>query len=114
MPLEILKDLASIASFMLSVGAVIYAFFATRKKDTDQQFAALDKRCDDLEKRLSSTEQHISAAPTSDDIHGLQIQMERMSGVLGRMEAVMEGNANIMSRLESIVSRHEDHLLNQR
>ena len=30
---------------------------------------------------------------------------------MSRMEAVMEGNTKIMSRLEQIVSRHEDHLL---
>lgn len=114
MGLAELKDLASIASVALSIGAMVYAFFASRKKDNAQQFEGVNARMDELEHRLTRTEARLDNAPSSEDIHGLQLQMERMSGGLGKVVAVMEGNAKIMERLENIVSRHEDHLLNQR
>ena len=63
------------------------------------------------EARILVTEQKISALPDKDDMHKLQIELTRMVGTLGQMQAVMEGNANIMERLENIVSRHEDFLL---
>jgi hypothetical protein len=114
MGLAELKDLASIASVMLSIGAMFYTFISSRQKNNARLFAALNTRIDEMEKRMTRAEAHLDNAPSGEDIHGIQLQMERMSGVLGRMEAVMEGNAQIMGRLESIVSRHEDHLLNNR
>ena len=37
-----------------------------------------------------------------------------MRGELKEMRAVMEGNTKIMARVENIVARHEDHLLEGR
>lgn len=114
MGLAELKDLASIASVVLSIGAMFYTFLASRQKNNTRQFTLLNTRIDELEHRVTRVEGRLDNAPSSEDIHGLQLQMERMSGGLGKVVAVMEGNAKIMERLENIVSRHEDHLLNQR
>lgn len=114
MDLETLKDLASVASFALSIGAMIYAFFATRKKDNDQRFSELSAQNMKLTARMTKAETLLNAVPSREDIHGIHLEIASMNGAVGRMEAVMEGNAKIMGRLESIVSRHEDHLLNQR
>lgn len=61
--------------------------------------------------RITVLEQAITVMPDKDDMHRLQLEMVKMTGSLGQMQAVMEGNAKIMERLETIVSRHEDHLL---
>lgn len=107
-----------LASFALSIGAVIYAFFANRKKDTDARFEAVDdrfnegsKRMDRHDGRIASLEQAIQAMPGKDDMHSLQLELVKQTGALAEMRAVMEGNQKIMARLENIVSRHEDHLL---
>jgi hypothetical protein len=49
--------------------------------------------------------------PGTGDIHALQLELVKQTGSLAEMRAVMEGNAKIMARLETIVSRHEDHLI---
>ncbi len=99
------------ASFFGSIGAVAYTFFATRQKDLDVCLDAGSERMDRHERRITSLEQTVAALPDRGDIHKLELHMTRIGGTMERMEAVMEGNQKIMSRLELIVSRHEDHLL---
>lgn len=106
-----LNTMLKVASFALSVGAIIYAFFANRQKETEARFKEGSKRMDRHEGRISSLEQTIQSMPGKDDMHKLQIELVKQTGSLNEMRAVMEGNSNIMARLEIIVSRHEDHLL---
>ncbi|TMV09836.1 DUF2730 family protein [Ruegeria sediminis] len=96
---------------VVSIATVIYTWFATRRSNVDERFKAGADRMDRHELRLNSLEQSVKAMPTREDVHKIELAMERMNGTMGRMEAVMEGSQMIMSRLESIVSRHEDHLL---
>ncbi|WP_246534518.1 DUF2730 domain-containing protein [Aliiroseovarius lamellibrachiae] len=96
---------------ILSVGTAVYAFFVNRKKDTDERFTAGSKRMDDHDKDIASLKQSVRSMPGKDDIHALQLEAVKQTGALREMQAVMDGNAKIMSRLETIVSRHEDHLL---
>lgn len=106
-----LNTILKLASFALSIGAIIYAFFANRQKDTDARFKEGSKRMDRHEARIAAVEQTIQSMPGKDDMHTLQIELVKMAGSLNEMRAVMEGNSKIMARLEIIVSRHEDHLL---
>lgn len=100
-----------LGSFALSIGALVYAFFANRRKDVDERFKEGSKRMDRHDNRLVALEQAVQAMPGKDDIHALQLELTKQTGSLGEMRAVMEGNGKIMERLEAIVSRHEDHLL---
>ena len=67
-----------------------------------------------MDQRLVHLEQTVSDMPSREDIHKVELQLSGMTGSLSRIEAVMAGNNEIMKRLETIVSRHEDHLLNGR
>lgn len=98
-------------SLVLSVSAVIYTFFATRRKDVDERLHTGSKRMDLLDQRVASLEQTVIGLPGKDDVHSIELHMERINGTMSRMEAVLEGNQKIMSRLETIVTRHEEHLL---
>lgn len=100
-----------LATFAISVTAMIYAFFVNRRKDVDRRFADGSDRMDRHEKRISTIEQTVQTMPVKDDMHALQLELVKQTGSLNEMRAVMEGNAKIMARLEAIVSRHEDHLL---
>ncbi len=44
-------------------------------------------------------------------MHDLQISITELKGDLKTMSAVIEGRNRLMERLETIVERHEDHLL---
>lgn len=109
-------------SFLLSIAAMVYSFIATRRKDVDENLKALrdhvdtrdaelSNRQDRHDNRLLTLEQTVQSLPGKDDMHQLQLELAKMSGEMREMNAVMSGNAKIMSRLEAIVSRHEDHLL---
>ncbi|UWQ00837.1 DUF2730 domain-containing protein [Aliiroseovarius crassostreae] len=106
-----LDTFLKLASLFLSISAMVYAFFVNRKKDTDERFNEGSKRMDRHHSRIAAVEQSIKAMPGKDDIHALQLEAVKQTGALREMQAVMDGNAKIMSRLETIVSRHEDHLL---
>lgn len=109
---------------VLPIAAMIYTFIATRRKDVDEKIAQIDKKHDDrhlaekerldrVQGRVDRVEQTISTLPGREAIHNIELEMTRISGAMETMTAVMEGNQNIMSRLEKIVGRHEDHLLNE-
>jgi hypothetical protein len=112
--LTTLKDLASVAGFLLAIATAVYTFFATRRAKVDERFKAGSDRMDRHELRLHALEQTVQGLPSREDIHKIELSMSNIAGTMGRMEAVMEGNAQIMQRLETIVTRHEDHLLNGR
>lgn len=98
-------------SVVLSVIVIIFTWFRTRRHDVDKRFKAGGVRMDEFEKRIGRLEQTVTVMPSKDDMHALQLELARMVGQLGQMQATMEGNAKIMERLEVIVSRHEDHLI---
>ncbi len=103
----------SAVSFLFSVGAVVYAWIATRRTNVEERFKAGSDRMDRHETRINSLEQSVKALPTKEDMHQIELGLARLNGAMGRMEAVLEGNQKIMGRLETVVVRHEDHLLNK-
>jgi len=96
---------------ILPVIAGIYTYIATRRKDVDTAFQAVNARLDRLDGRLVRVEDTIGSMPGKDDMHSLQLELVKQTGAMNEMRAVMAGNAKIMERLEIIVSRHEAHLL---
>ena len=69
------------------------------------------KRLDVIDGRVQAVEQTQRSGPTKDDLHGLELALGDLKGEMKAMRAAMDGNSKIMERLETIVSRHEDHLL---
>ncbi|MCW8843357.1 MAG: DUF2730 domain-containing protein [Rhodobacteraceae bacterium] len=105
-------------SVLLSVGTIIFTIFKTRARALDDRFDVLNERLKDGSKRmdrhdgrLGAIEQTVQSLPAQSDMHNLQLRLAEMSGDLKAINASMEGNGKIMERLETIVSRHEDHLL---
>lgn len=98
-------------NLIFSILVMVFAWFRTRNHNVDDRFKAGSDRMDLHSSRIAALEQTITVMPDKDDMHKLQLEMVKMTGSLGQMQAVMEGNAKIMERLETIVSRHEDHLL---
>lgn len=99
---------------LISLAAMLVAVVRTRRSEVDERFKVGADRMDRHESRLQTLEQTVNHLPSTQDVHKIQLSIAEMTGLLGRMEATMEGNAKIMQRLETIVSRHEDHLLNDR
>jgi len=109
-------------SLLLSVSAIVVTFFRTRRKAVDDQLSKIksdfddrlhegSKRMDRHDVRITAVETDLKALPAKDDIYALKLDLAGMSGELREMRASIEGNGHIIGRLEKIVTRHEDHLL---
>lgn len=98
-------------STLVSFSSVIWTIFSgpARRNGTrlDQQAARLDAH----ELRLGAMEYAISAIPAKEDLHELELAMTRLQGEMKTMSEAMRGQGEIMKRVESLVARHEDHLL---
>ncbi len=113
-------DLTITMTVILSVIVMIFTWFRTRREDVDDQFREVadnfkeaTRRMDRQEGRIAALEQTVRALPAKDDMHSLQLKMSEINGSMREIRAVMAGNAQIMERIETIVSRHEDHLLEE-
>ncbi|SMH35952.1 DUF2730 family protein [Maritimibacter sp. HL-12] len=114
---------------LLALGNIIFTFFRTRRKAVEDQFTVVksgidakfeqvedrfaegSKRMDRHDLRLQSLEQSVHNMPGREDLHRVEMLMAEMGGNMKEIRAVMEGNGAIMARLEQVVTRHEEHLL---
>ncbi len=64
------------------------------------------------ESRLTYIEQSIKATPDVKSFHDLAISIERLRGEVQTNNERLSGYGNAMSRLDRIVTRQENHLLN--
>ena len=95
----------------LNIINILYTWWRTRDQNVEDRFKAGSQRMDRLDSRLASVEQTLRAQPTKEDMHALHLALRDMQGEMKAMAAAAEGTNKIMSRLEAIVGRHEDHLL---
>lgn len=98
-------------SLVMSVAVMVFTWFRTRRQDVDERFKAGSDRMRALEGRTAALEQTVDSMPGKDELHRIELHMERMTGEMKAMSASQRGTNDILRRLESIVSRHEDHLL---
>jgi phage shock protein A len=110
---------------VLNIMNILFTWWRTRgqslekrEKEISAQFEQLSQerkadgeRMERLDARIASMEQSMRILPGRDDLHELQLSMRSMQGDMKALTAVMEGNAQIMTRLETVVGRHEQHLL---
>jgi len=95
---------------LVSVAAMAFAWFRTRRHDVDERFDAGRKKMTDLEQRMSAAEMSLLALPGKDDMHQLQLMLTEMAGDMKATRATMRALGESVARQEGIVSRHEDHM----
>lgn len=98
-------------STLVSFGTVIWNIFSGPSRKNSERLTAQGKELDALGLRIAALEQAQRMMPSKDDIHGLHLGMAEMRSDLREMRAAMDGNMKVMGRLEAIVTRHEEHLL---
>lgn len=107
-------DLAlKLAGFAMSIGTMIYVFFATRRHDVDEKFKEGSKKFSDLELRVQLLEVAVQSLPQKDDMHALALTLAEINGEMKAMRAVMRAMSDSMTRTESIVMRHDEYLLGE-
>ncbi len=104
-------DLTVTLSFVLSIAVLIYTWWRTRDNNTEAKFKAGSERMDRHENRLNSVEQTLRTLPDKDAFHDLRVSMERLQGDLRTTAAVMEANKQTTQKLDGVVGRIENYLL---
>ncbi|MEM7751785.1 MAG: DUF2730 family protein [Pseudomonadota bacterium] len=99
--------------FLFSVAAMIYTYVMTRRQDVEKRFKAGSKRMDEMEASIAETKMRIDALPVKEDMHAMQLTLSEMAGSLNTMSERLRSSNEIMRRLETVVNRHEDHLLDK-
>lgn len=100
----------SLGLIVTLVGAIIgWVRMQIRRIETRIDVAG--ERLDRHEGRLSLAEQNLQSLPAKNDLHKIELAIERMGGDMREMRASMSGQQQIMSRLETVVTRQEDHLM---
>lgn len=95
---------------LINFGAMIWNIFSGPAKAAQKKVDGLTGELSAHDLRIQRLEQTLQAMPSKDNFHELQITMTKMSGEMSVMRAVMEGNSAIMTRLEAVVTRHDEHL----
>lgn len=101
-------------STLINCGTVIWNIFSGPSRKNGARLDAVTITLIALENRMLTSEQTQRTLPSKDDIHELELSMERLKGEMKTLSQVMTGQAQITERMESILNRHEDHLLKQK
>lgn len=91
-------------AMILNFGLTLWNLLASGSRENAKRIESHAGRLSDHDQRLTGMEQRLAAVPAQGDLHQVQLALERMHGDLREMRA-------IMGRMETIVTRHEDHLL---
>jgi hypothetical protein len=95
----------------INLGSLIWTIFSSPAKAAGRRIDDLNGRADQHDLRLAALEQSQRALPSAGDLHELELAMAELKGEMKTMSAVIRGQSDIMQRLENIVGRHEQHLL---
>lgn len=101
----------SFAAAALSVGTILWNILNSGSKRNAERLAGHGSRLSDHDQRITALEQAQSSMPTKDDMHALHLGVSEMRGDMKELRAVISGSSQVMGRLEKIVTRHEDFLL---
>jgi len=99
------------ASQLLTFGLTLWNILSSGSKSNGRAISEHGARLDGHELRLQSVEQAQRSTPAREDLHKLQLAMADLQGEIKVMSTKLAGSSQIMERLEDVVSRHEQHLL---
>ena len=95
---------AAALSLLLNFGLTVWNLVASGSRENSKRIESHAARLTALDHRLTGVEQAQRTAPVKDDLHQLHLSMSNMGGDVREMKA-------IMTRMELVLGRHEEHLL---
>ena len=104
-------------SLIFAVASAFFSWWRTREAASAKVIKGVEDKGEDakakaiwLEMRMTEIERIVAGMPGSKELNGLTIALTEVRGELRTMSAIINGQEEIMKRIESSVSRHEDHL----
>lgn len=98
-------------SQLLTFGLAVWNLLASGSRANARTLDAHGETLHGLDGRLSAVEVSLKAMPGKDELHQVSMSLADMRGDIRAMGASVDGQRQILSRLETVVSRQEDHLL---
>lgn len=108
---DYLKVLIEIAGFSLSIAALIFTFIRTRRKDVEAQFEEVAKTQRSHERRLTELEKDLERLPGTDEVNRIMLAVTELKGAMEKMSVKLDGTREILGRVETSVSIHQEHLM---
>lgn len=91
-------------SLLLNFALSLYSLISSGSRANRSRLDGHGVRLNEHDARLNTVEQALTGLPTKDGLHQVELNM---SAIRGDISALRE----IMGRIENVVSRHEDHLM---
>ena len=101
----------ALLSALIGLGTTIWNLLMSGSRANSKRIDALELSTTNLKADLEKLEQTVSAMPGKDEIHQVRLTLVEMAGKMDVISAHMSGQKDVMKRLETIVTRHEEHLL---
>jgi hypothetical protein len=98
-------------NMLLTFALTIWNLMASGSRANAKRLDAHADQLQQHEARISTVEQGQESLPSLQNIHSLELAIVRLEGEIKSVSQVMAGNVAIMERLESVVARHDAHLL---
>ncbi len=98
-------------NMLLTFALTIWNLMASGSRANAKRLDAHSDQLQQHEARISTVEQGQGSLPSLQEMHKLELAMVRLEGEIASVSRVMAGNVAIMERLESVVARHDAHLL---
>lgn len=95
----------------LAVGTTIWNIVNSGSKRNAERLSGHGQRLIDHDQRITALEQAHNSMPTKDDMHSLHLGIAEMRGDMRELRAVLAASGEVMGRLDRVVTRHEDFLL---
>lgn len=106
-PVDLTLSTGVIVTVLLAAIGWVQVRWGVLSKRLDDQASRLESHAE----RLTGMEAALRQLPAREDLHRMEVSVTTMTGKLETVAAHLSGQRDIMTRLEAVVSRHEDHLL---
>ncbi len=104
-------DLTLTLGTVVTVALAIVGWVRVRNVAIEKRFEASSSRLDRHDLRIQKIEDVVKSLPGKDELHDLAIGISDLRGDMREMRMALQGQGQIMTRLEAVVSRQEDHLM---
>lgn len=97
-------------SQLLTFGLTVWNLMSSGAKANARRLDEHGTRLQTHGERITQLENTVAALPGNKDLQTLTVALSDVRGDLKAIQAVINGQQEIMKRIENSVSRHEDHL----
>ena len=111
MVFEVLKAVSDVIAVVLAVAAMIFAYSRTRDQATQAQLRELEGKVAGLREQQARIQQQLQDTPTSRSLHEVATAITELGGEIKAQTARLEGLSDVVTRLDRVVQRQEDWML---